>query len=567
MENLIWLLKRIRPYSFLLVLSVVGSLLQSSGASAVALLVKGIIDDVFLFKNEEELVKTVLMLLGSAILMQGGFFLSKYTVVLASEKTLQDIRTEIFQKLMFIPYGFFIRQPVGDIISRIVSDVERIRQILVDQIPTILREPFVGIALFGVLIYRDPVLTSFLLIAVPLMAFMVKFFGGRKGKHVKKTQEKTGDLTQVLSQSLHGIENVKVFSAEDRLLSFFKDFNRGIYKSSAKAEFYVVGNTALNYIFGYTVTAAVIFYGGYRILEGDLTPGDFISYLTALFMIQPPLLNTQKALMNLKGSLPVINRLKELLEMKEETSGGIHFDGFKDSIEFREVKVKIENKEILKGINLTVKRGEKIGIVGHTGSGKSTLVKIIPHLVDYEGSVILDGIELRDLDVKSLRNRIGMSTQETFLLNASVRENMLIAKPNASEEEIHEALHLAVCDFVYRLEKGIDTVVGERGHSLSGGERQRLAIARLFLKNPDILILDEATSALDMETEKLVLNNIWKFFKGKTLFVVAHRISNITECDRIIVMKEGRVVEEGDFKSLSAKGQEFFRLFRNSNML
>jgi len=567
MEDLRWLLKRIRPYLPLLLLSLTGSILQSGGATGITLLVKNIIDEVFVFRNEEELVRVVSLMFLSALAMQAGFFLSRYLVVLASEKTLRDIRLEIFRKLLYVPYTFFVRHPAGDLISRVVSDVEKIRQILVDQIPILLREPVVGLALFGVLLYRDPFLTAILIIAVPVMGYMVRFFGSRKGKHLRRTQESTAELTQTLSQSLQGIENLKVFSAQEKLIQAFGQFNSRIYRSSVKTELYIAGNTALNYLFGYGVTAGVIFYGGFRILQGDLTPGDFISYLTALFMVQPPLLNSQKALMNLRGTLPVVRRLRDLLNMEEEPSGGVSFEGLKRDLRFEGVEVVVDGKTILKGITFSVSRGERIGIVGHTGSGKSTLVRIIPRLVDYRGSVRIDGTELREFDLRSLRGRVGISTQETFLLNATVRENLLIAKPDATEEEMFEALRLASCDFVERIRGGIDGLVGERGYSLSGGERQRLALARLFLKNPEIVILDEATSALDLHTEKRVLRNVQEFFAGRTLFVVAHRLSNVAICDRILVMREGSIVEEGDFRSLLGREGEFSRIFRESRVL
>ncbi|HHJ65070.1 MAG TPA: ABC transporter ATP-binding protein [Aquifex aeolicus] len=567
MEDLRWLLRHIRPYLPLLLLSLIGSILQSGGATGVTLLVKNVIDEVFVFKNEEELVRIVFLMLLSALAMQAGFFLSKYFVTLASEKTLRDIRLRIFRKLLYVPYTFFVRHPTGDLISRVVSDVEKIRQILVDQVPTLLREPVVGLALFGVLLYRDPFLTAFLIIAVPVMAYMVRFFGSKKGKHLRRTQESTAELTQTLSQSLQGIENLKVFSAQEKLIQAFREFNDRIYRSSVRTELYIAGNTALNYLFGYGVTAGVIFYGGFRILQGDLTPGDFISYLTALFLVQPPLLNSQKALMNLRGTLPVVRRLRDLLNMEEEPSGGVSFEGLKRDLRFEDVEVAVDGKTILRGITFSVSKGERIGIVGHTGSGKSTLVRIIPRLVDYRGSVRIDGTELREFDLKTLRERVGISTQETFLLNATVRENLLIAKPDATEEEMREALRLALCDFVERIRGGIDGLVGERGYSLSGGERQRLALARLFLKNPEIVILDEATSALDLNTEKEVLRNVQEFFAGRTMFVVAHRLSNVAICDRILVMREGSIVEEGDFRSLLGKEGEFSRIFRESGVL
>ncbi len=567
MENLGWILRRLLPYAPLIALSIVGSIMQSAGATSITLLVKNVVDEVFIIRDYPSLIKTVLLILGSAVLMQSGYFIAKYTVVLASEKTLLGIREELFTKLMRVHYSFFIKHPAGDLISRIVNDIERIKGIMTDQIPVLLREPVVAVGLTGVLLYRDPLLAVFLLVALPVMAYMVKFFGRKKGKHTKRTQEGMADLTQILSQTLMGVENIKVFSAESRVMRAFKNFNERIFKASVKSEFYITANTALNYTFGYTVVAGVFFYGGYRIINGAMTPGDFVSFLTALFLIQPPLLSTQKSLMAMRGNLPIVSRLREVLELEEEKGGTRAFGGLKKGISFRKTSVEVEGKRILKDIDLEIKKGEKLGIVGHTGSGKSTLVKIIPRLIDYGGSVRLDGTELKDFELSSLRASIGMSTQENFLINASIRENILLAKPGASEREVLTALELAVCDFVWELEKGIETVVGERGFTLSGGERQRIALARVFLKNPEIVILDEATSALDLATEKKILKNIREFFADRILLIVAHRITNISECDRIIVLKEGRIVEEGTFYSLIEKRGEFFKIFQQGTVV
>jgi len=553
MNNLRWILNQLTPFLPLLFLSLIGSILQSAGASAITLMVKSVVDDVFIVKDYQSLVRTVLLILGSAILMQVGYFTAKYSIVYASERTLQRIRERVFAKLLKVPYSFFIKHPSGDLISRVVSDIDRTKIILTENIPNITINAVVFLGLLAVLFYRDPLLTTILVFALPVMALMVRYFGKKKGKHMKRTQEGMADLTQVLSQTLGGVENIKVFSAENRVIKAFQNFNARIFRSSAKSEFYFTLNTALNYTFGYAVVSVVFFYGGYRIINGAMSPGDFVSYLTALFLIQPPLLNSQKALMNLRGNLPVVSRIVEILDLEEEKGGSKTFEGFKDSITFRDVEVLIGENRILGPVDLEIRKGERLGIVGQTGSGKSTLVRIIPRLVDYSGEVRIDGEELKDLELSSLRSSIGLSTQETFLINGSIKENILIAKPRASDKEILTALDLACCDFVWDLERGIDTPVGEKGHALSGGERQRIALARIFLKDPEIVILDEATSALDMNTEKRVIRNVLDHFRGRTIIIIAHRITNITECDRIIVMKEGKIQEEGSFYTLIEK--------------
>lgn len=558
MADLLWILKRLKPYMHLVVLSLLGSLLQSLGAAGVTLLVKGMVDEVFILKDQEKLASTVLLLLGSAFVMQVGFFTSRYLLAVSSEATLRGIREDIFKKLLFVPHTFFIKHPTGDLISRVVSDVDKVRSILTEHLPVLLREPVVAVALFFVLLYRDPLLTLILIVLLPPMVLMVRYFGGKKGKHMKRAQESTAQLTQVLSQSFRGIDNLKVFMAESRVMKQFSEWSKRVFRSSVKIELYVTGNTALNYLFGYTAVAGVLLYGGYSIVKGYLSPGDFVSYLTALFMLQPHLISSQRAFMGLKGSLPVVSRIREILLLKEERSGTLRFPGLREMVEFRNVRVSVDGKEVLRDVNLVLFRGERVGIVGHTGSGKSTLVKLIPRLVEYEGEILVDGTDLKEFDLRSLRERIGMSTQENFLINGTIRENLLIAKPDATERELREALSLAVCDFV----DDLDLQVGEGGRSLSGGERQRIALARIFLKDPEIVILDEATSALDANTEKRVLRNIFEFFEGRTVIVVAHRLSNVTECDRIVVMKEGRVVEEGSFYLLVEKRGEFYRIFK-----
>ena len=259
----------------------------------------------------------------------------------------------------------------------------------------------------------------------------------------------------------------------------------------------------------------------------------------------------------------MITRIDFLLNLEEERGGNSIFKGIKEKIVFKNVYVRIDGKTLLREINLEIKKGEKIGIVGHTGSGKSTLVKLLPRLVNYGGRIEIDDTELCEFSLNSLREKIAFASQDIFLFNDTIRNNLLIIKPDATEKELFNALNLALCEFVFRLKDGIDTIIGEKGLTLSGGERQRLALARLFLRDPDIVILDEVTSALDSETERKLLKNIFETFKYKTLFIVAHRFSNIQDCDRIIVMKGGRIVQEGRIETLQTEDGEFRKIFRD----
>lgn len=536
-----WLFSITKPYLPLIFLSLFGSILQSIGAALITFLVKKVIDDVFILKSSQEVINLILMFLGVAILMQLGFFLATFTVAYISEKITKDLREEIYEKLLYTPFNFFIKTSSGDLISRIISDIESFKQVFGEYVPKLVREPFVALALFGVLLYRDWLLTLFLLLFFPAMYILTRYFSNKKKKYLQKQRENVSLLTEVLGESLRGIENIKIFLAERKFIEHFKSFSEKFFRSSVKINLYIIGNTVINYIFGYTVVSALLLAGSFRILRGDLSAGDFIAYLTALFMIQKPIMEIQKAVMNLKGALPLFQRIRNLLNLPEEKDGKEEFKGLKENIAFKNVTVRINGKEILKSVSFSLKAGDKVGIRGHTGSGKSTLIRIIPRLIDYEGEVLIDNIELRDFTLKTLRKNIGFSTQEVFLFKGTVRDNLLIAKPDATEEEMIEALKLAKCDFVLSSPYKLDYPVEERGINLSGGEKQRLALARIFLKNPDIVILDEATSALDPVTEEEVLRNLFAYFKEKTMFVVAHRESNLIFCNKILEFENGKL--------------------------
>jgi len=562
MKEVGWILKHGKKHIPLILIALIGSLIESVSTAGITLLVKRVVDDVFILKNTETLLFISASLVGLALTMQLGFFISNYMINAMGEGIVADLREKIFNKLLHVPYSFFIKHPAGDLMSRISNDLSLLKQTINEYLPKLVRDPLITLALLSVLIYRDAVLTLILLFASPVLIYMVKYFGAKKGKHTKLAQEKSSEVMQIFSQAIHGSENIRVFSFQDRLFKIFSVFNKQVKKFSLKMIAYMLGNTALNYVFGYVIVACVFLYGGYRIIEGYITAGDFLSYLTALFMIQVPIMNSQKALMNIKASLPLIKRINFLLTLEEEQGGNKTFKGLKETIVFKNVSVRVDGKILIKDINLRIRKGEKIGIVGHTGSGKSTLVKLLPRLVNYEGSIEIDGVDLSEFSLNSLRSKIAFASQDIFLFNDTIRNNLLIIKPDATEEELLNALDLALCEFVFRLKEGLDTVIGEKGLSLSGGERQRLALARLFLKNPEIVILDEVTSALDSETERKLINNLFETFNDKTLLIVAHRFSNIKACDRVIVMKEGRIVQEGKVDTLKTEAGEFRKLFK-----
>lgn len=553
MESVKWLFLRIKPYTPFILLALIGSAFESAGTAGISLVIKKLVDNVFLIKSYSELFQSVLFLLSFALLGQLGNFLASIFINLYSELEVKRTREEVFGRLLLAPYGFLLRRSSGDVIARFLSDMQAYRSLLGDHMPKLFRDPITVLALLGVLLYRDFILTLLLGVLLPLLAFAIRYFGRKKGKHAKRLQENVSTITQNLAHILRGYENIKMFSSERKFSQWFNASNERVFRASMKSVVYSTANSIFNYTFGYIIVSAIILYGGIRVVQGGLTPGDFVSYLTALFLLHQPLSEVQKGLMEVRAGIPILSRIRELLHIPQETSGSIPFRGLKEGISVKNLKVNVEDQQIIKGVSLEIKKGEKVGIIGHTGCGKTTFLRVLAGLLPYEGSIRYDGKELKDIEKESFRKMVGFFTQEPFIFAGSVRENLLIAKENASDEELWKALDLALCDFV----KSLDQVIEEGGRNLSGGEMQRLALARLFLKNPDIVFLDEVTSAMDVKTEEMVLKNVFEFFKDRTVILVAHRFSNVLMCDRVLAFKEGYLIAQG-------KPEGVIRLFLQS---
>ncbi|MFN3975569.1 MAG: ABC transporter ATP-binding protein [Aquificaceae bacterium] len=539
MENIKWLLHRLKAYWYYILLSLLGSFFEATGTAGISLLIKSLVDKVFLLKEGEEIWKIVLMLLGFVLLSQLGNFMVSFFSALYTETELKKLRKEAFARLLRADYSAFLGVLPGEFASRVLSDMNLYRQLIGSYAIKLLRDPITVLFLMGVLVYRDWLLTLSLLLLAPVLFFAIRYFGSKRGKHIERAQRGYASVADKLFSSFIGFESIRSFKAKDVFEKVFQDLNARLFRSNLKSEVYFALNSVFNYTFGYTVVALVILYGGYRIAEGALTPGDFISYLTALVFLQTPLMETQKGFMEVRASLPVVKRIKEVLELKEEEGGQVSLKDFKEALKIEGMRVRVRgDRVLLEDINLTVKRGEKVGIMGDTGSGKSTLLRALAGFLPYEGSAKIDGVEISQIKREDLRELLLLLSQEPFVFPGSVRENLVIGG-EGNQEELWKALSLAGCDFVKDLDQQIEP------KSLSGGERQRLALARVFLKNPQILLLDEATSALDAKREEEILNNLFSHFSNKTLILVAHRFSNLLRCDRVAVLKEGRIVFEG----------------------
>jgi len=541
---MVWVLARLRKHLLLIVLALFGVLLESLSTSGISLLVKNLIDNGVLLKDWDSLISSILLLLGLALSQQAGNFLVSYYTNAFAEREARDIREQLFRKLLSSSFLSVRTYSMEEYSTRVLSDLKIYRDLVCSLVIKLVNYPTTALLLFGVLLYRDWKLTLFLLVLVPFIVLSIEYFGKKKGKHLKKSQESLEQLITKMGDVFKGYESIKTFPAGDLLLRWFKEINQRTYRAGVRVGLYTSLNSVFNYSLGYGITAFLLFYGGIRVLQGALTLGDLISYLTALMLIQKPIVESQKGVMELKAGLPVIGRIKEIFELEEERQRGDPFEGLKYGIRVNNLTVVENGKVILKDVSFSVKKGERLAVMGSTGSGKSTLLRTLCGLVPYQGEIFYDDKELRDLDLQSLRLKIAYLTQKSFVLSGTIRENLFIAKPDATEEQMWRALRLSVCNFVKDLEESVD----EESRLLSGGESQRLALARIFLKEPDLLLLDEATSALDANTEKLVLKNLFDTFPNSTFIVVAHRFSNILACDRALLLKEGRVIFDGEPK-------------------
>ncbi|MCX7738461.1 MAG: ABC transporter ATP-binding protein/permease [Hydrogenothermaceae bacterium] len=544
-DSLKFLYSRFRDYKLHIILAIVGSIIEASSLAGLTYIVKEVIDKVFIDKDFEKLKLILIVIFTLAILKQIGFILKEYVFPYALYRVLKGLREEIFNKIVEGKYSAIQSRQFGDIISRASNDVEALRHSIILVGVDFITQLFTAVAMVSVLVYRDYRLFLIFLVAAPIFALSFNYFGEKRKKYTQRVQESFGEYTQIVNQTLSGLETIKLFSKEN-IIFLFNRINENFFKNQRKNALYDVLYLSSLEIASYIGIAGIILYGGISIVEGRITTGDLFSFLSALLILVNSLQIIQRGIMQIKVLSPVIHRIQSILNIEAEKQEGKPFSCLREKIVFKDVSLLIRDKVILKDIDIEIRKGEKIGIVGHTGSGKSSFLKLVYGLYqdEYRGSIKIDGIELRDLNLNSYREKVGVVSQDVFMFNDTVRNNLLIANPKADEEKIVKAILAAKADFVFQLPQGLDTVIGERGGVLSGGERQRVAFARLYLKDPEIVILDEGTSALDTTTEEEVMREFYKYFKDRTVLIVAHRASTLRECNRIITFENGRVSGE-----------------------
>ena len=557
----------LEPYRSKLIISMVAMMGVALCTGAQTYMVKDLLDKIFIEQNRFYLYSlTIVVVFIFAI--KGIFY---YTYHFLLEKVglsvIKDYRARIFEHIHIQPLSFFHNYPTGTLISRVVSDVTLMQQAVSSALVGILRDFFSVVVLMGVVFFLNWKLALFCFLILPVAAFPIIKFSKIFRRLSTKAQEETAQVSNMLYETITGNRIVKAFNMENHENKRYNNQLQLLFDVTVQdAKFRCLQHPLMEFIGGVAI-AIFIWFGGKLVIGGVMTIGEFFALMTSLVVAYDPVKRIGKVNSTVQQGLAAATRIFAILDIVPAISDkpdAIELPPFKSSIEFKGVYFHYEDDtEALSDINLHVPAGQTLAIVGHSGGGKTTLTNLVPRFLDVsKGCITIDGCDIRQVTMRSLRDRIAMVTQQTILFNDTVRNNIAYGSLERSESDLIKAAEAAhALDFIKELPKGFETIIGESGARLSGGERQRISIARALLKNAPILILDEATSALDTESEREVQSALENLMKNRTTFVIAHRLSTIKNADRIIVVNNGRIVEDGTHDELLAHHGEYEQLY------
>ena len=543
-------------------------LLYAAGTTGIAVVLKYVVDDVL--KSGTGLGFVAAVIIGANLLKGVGSYFSAYLMADVGQRVVMDVRNELFAHMLNQSAAFFARRTSGQLMSRITNDVGQIQQTVSETIGDLLRESLGLIGYVGVLMWLDYKLALVCFTGAPLVFYPLVRLGQRLRKTTRRSQEELEHLSHVSAEAFTGHRIVKAFATEKREAGRFAEAALRLYRANMKVTAALSALPPIMELLGGLGMAAALWYGAKEIAAHKLTGGEFSTFMASLLLMYGPTKKLSRVNASLQQSTAASERIFEILDMHSEVvdrPGAATLAGVTRGIEFHDVGFHYDDDrthKILRGVSLNVHAGEMVAIVGRSGAGKTTLVNLLPRFFDVTaGSITIDGIDIRDLTLASLRSQIGIVTQETVLFDDSIAGNIAYGSPHATPEQIEAAARAAHAqDFIVAMPNGYRTMIGERGQRLSGGQRQRLAIARALLKDSPILILDEATSSLDAESEHLVQEALSNLMANRTSIVIAHRLSTVRRASLIVVIERGRVVESGRHDELLARpGGAYARLY------